>query len=104
MEDGRSIAQRISPAQSLNTTEVAVRADPFSAILYCQCRKIGIGDQIAFGIGLLAKLDENRPVSRPGLQHDAIGRRVDLFGEFYRAIQRAGRIEYAGMGDHAKNR
>ena len=71
----------MTPAQSLETTELAIGGDPFTTRFDRHRREIGIGHEVALGATLCAKSPEQVPVAQAGFDADTVGLIPQLFGK-----------------------
>lgn len=92
----------MTTAQIGKPAVVAIGCYPFASGLNGKSCQKCVRGEVAFHSGFPAKLYENIPMPRTGINVRAVARLADLFTEFQRINHRAGRFEYCWMRNDTK--
>jgi len=86
--------------QSWKARVITVRSDQFAPMLNCKRSDEGIRHEIAFGLGLLAEVREDTPMSLPSDKANALRPVAQRSRKSQRLLDRVWMQEYTRMSDH----
>src|SRR4029079_15234257 len=93
-----AVGERIAPAETGESAEVAIAGDPLAPRLDGQGGQIGVGHHVALGRGAGAQAAEDAPVAWPRRHDHRIRLRAKRLREAKRLLDGCGGIEDTGMG------